>query len=164
MVYSEAVRRTRLTPQTLPSLSKRRFLLDDQTLSSSSENPLPKRYRRSPLNVNGLEHLAHPQFFLLTSARSKRGEGPSRTLNKGVAFLWFTGGLLSSLPAYLKLPAIPLRNRSHRSLGRRLPPIQRARRPFPSLWLFPSTFVGAKRHEKTGGGQGLNIRSTGRFT
>ena len=39
--------------------------------------------------------LARPQFFPLTLARSKRGEGPSLTLNKGVALLWSTGGLLS---------------------------------------------------------------------
>ena len=112
-------------------------------LKNPSCNPALNIYRGKGI-FKGKRILAHPQFFPLTLARSKRGEGPSRTLNKGVALLWFTGGLLSSLPAYLQLPAIPLRNPSNRSLARRLPPIQRARRPFPSLWLFSSAFVGAR--------------------
>ena len=72
--------------------------------------------------VNRRRSLARPQFFPLTLAWSKQGEGPSRTLNKEGALLWLTGGLLSSWPAYLQLPAIPFRNPSHRSLARRLPP------------------------------------------
>ena len=65
--------------------------------------------------VKGILTLAQPQSFPLTLAGSKRGEGPSRTLNKGGTPLCLTGGLLSSLPAHLKLPAIQLRNPSHRS-------------------------------------------------
>jgi hypothetical protein len=44
--------------------------------------------------VNSKKALAHAQFFPLKLARSKRGEGPSRTPNEGVALLWLTGGLL----------------------------------------------------------------------
>ena len=39
--------------------------------------------------------LATSQFFPLTLARNKRGEGLSPTLNKGLALHWLTGGLVS---------------------------------------------------------------------
>ena len=103
----------------------------------------------------GGEALPAPQFLPLTLARSKRGEGPSRTLNKGLALLWFTGGLLSSLPAYLQLPAIPLRNPSHRYLARRLPPDSACVKAFPLALALPLHFCwGKSRYEETGGGQG----------
>ena len=72
-----------------------------------------------PSNCQCLSSTCHPQFIPLTLARSKRGEGPSRTLNNGAALLWITGGLLSSFPTYLQLPAIPLRNPSNHPLAKR---------------------------------------------
>lgn len=63
-----------------------------------------------------------PQFFPLTVAQSKRGEGPSRTLNKEVALLLVDRRASRSFLAYLQLTAIPLRNPSHHSMARRLSP------------------------------------------
>ena len=74
----------------------------------------------------GVVKLATPQFFPLTLARSKRGGGPSRTLNKGAALLWLTGGLLSSLPAYLQPPRHSIAEPEPSILGQEMPPIQRA--------------------------------------
>ena len=106
-------------------------------------------------SVKALAGLAHAQFFPLPLVRSKRGEGPSRTLNKGVTLPWLTGGLLPSLPAYLQLPAIPLQNPSHRSLARRLPPDSACLKALPLALALPLHLSWAKQYEETGGGQDM---------
>ena len=98
----------------------------------SSPRPKGSLVNTFPILTCYNKYLPAPSFFIPLCPNKdrgeepKRGEGPSRTLNKGFTLLWVAGGLLSSLPAFLQLPAIPLRNPSHRSLAGRLPPIQRA--------------------------------------
>ena len=59
-------------------------LLDRQaTVTSVSEGIPIVKVKKVP---------AAPQFFVhLILARRERGEGPSRTLNEGLAFLWLPG-------------------------------------------------------------------------
>ena len=76
--------------------------------------------------VKGVFMLAHPHFFPLTLPRNERGEGPSRTLNKGVALPWLSGGLLSLCWLISNSPPLHCGTRAVTPWQGDCPPIQRA--------------------------------------
>jgi len=102
--------------------------------------------------------LPTPSFFSLTLAKREREEELSRTLNKGPAPLWSTGGLLSlgwlipnSPPCHLGTYALPP-GQGHS------PPIQCAGKSFlppgisPAPWSGPGSQGDSRRQHRLGYG------------
>jgi hypothetical protein len=89
--------------------------------------------------------LPTPSFFSLTLAKREREEELSRTLNKGPAPLWSTGGLLSlgwlipnSPPCHLGTYALPP-GQGHS------PPDSVCGKVLPPSWPFTRTLVWARK-------------------
>ncbi|MDH4265330.1 MAG: hypothetical protein OEW45_06800, partial [Deltaproteobacteria bacterium] len=85
-----------------------------------------------------------PSFFSLTLANREREEELSRTLNKGPAPLWSTGGLLS-LGWLIPNPPPCHRGTYALLLAKPIPPDSGCGKVLPPSWRFYRTLVWARK-------------------